>query len=137
MQETVPEVETIEESSITSEEITSSVSISESSDELSVEADGLHAELAENASEARVESFKCPTCSLVHAHSTNKHRSTDSFDMSVEDTVDMDFNPNCHCGVNELAHHGSDFGIDESEAESVASSAPIPDETSQKMSEMY
>jgi len=137
MQKTVPEVETIEESSVTSEDIASSVSINESRDEVTVEADGLQDSLSDAASRTEVNSFKCPTCNLAHSHGTNKHRANDSFDISIEETTDMDFNANCHCGVNELAEHGSDFGVSESEAESVASNAPIPDGISQKMSEMY
>lgn len=136
MTTTTSEVTQIEEPERqTTDDIASSVSVS--SDDVTVEADGLQASLSTHASEFSVNEFKCPTCSLVHHHTTNKHRATDSFDLSVEDTLEMDYNPNCHCAVNELARHGSDFGVDEDAAASVASSAPIPEATAQEMAHKY
>jgi len=131
MQNTVQEIEQTEQ---IRDEMPSSISVQSGE---SIEASGLHEALDEMASSFDVSGFKCSTCGLAHMHSTNKHRASDSFDMSVEDTADMDYNPNCHCGVNELARRGSDFGVDESEASSTASHAPIPDSATQEMNEQF
>lgn len=131
VQETIQEVE---QSEISDDELTSSVTVESG---VSVSADGLQAALNESASEASVTDFKCGTCGLTHGHGTNKHRATDSFDISMSDIDKMDYNPNCHCGVNELARHGSDFGVDESAASRTANSAPIPDDTRQEMNAEY
>jgi hypothetical protein len=121
-----------------SEPSTGTVSLPASSQsELRVEASGLHDSLEEVADSFDATGFKCPTCGLAHMHSTNKHRASDAFDISVETTAEMEYNPNCHCGVNELARRGSDFGIDESEATSTASHAPIPDSTTQEMNDRF
>lgn len=104
---------------------------------VSVDGGGLQNVLADAADSLDVTGFKCVKCSLQHGHDTNKHRSSDTFDVSESEAAKMDYNPNCHCGVNELARHGSDYGVDEASADSTASSAPIPDETRVQMDEQY
>jgi len=131
MQKTIQEVE---QSELMREEMESSVAIGNQS---IVEAGGLHDALEDMAREFDVTGFKCPTCGLAHMHGTNKHRASDAFDISVSDTADMDYNPNCHCGVNELARRGSDFGVDETAASSTAGHAPIPDSTTQEMNSKF
>lgn len=100
-------------------------------------ADALHASLDEVADGFDVKGFKCVKCGLAHMHDTTKHRSGDSFDMSDSDAASQDYNPNCHCGVQELGRRGSDFGVDENSAASTARSAPIPDETAREMNSQF
>jgi hypothetical protein len=115
-----------------------SVEGSASEDEgVSVEAMGLQAALDGIAEGYNVDGFKCSKCGLAHMHSTNKHRATDSFDMSDDEAASMEFNPNCHCGVQELGRHGSDYGVDEGSAASTAGSAPIPDDAAREMNESF
>lgn len=86
----------------------------------------LQAELAAIADSMDVSGFKCAheDCGLVHNHSTNKHRASDDFDMSDDEAADMEANPNCHCGLNELAHRG----VSDAPSPSTANNrAPIPD----------
>lgn len=99
-------------------------------------ADTLHGALNEMADDFRASGFKCvhEACGLVHGHDTTKHRSSDSFDMSDEEAADMEFNPNCHCGLNELARSGHDDAPSPSRANSTA---PIPDSASRAMDKMY
>ncbi len=131
MQKTIQEVE---QSELMRDEMKSSVSVST---EAGVDAGGLHDALEDMAHEFEVTGFKCTTCGLAHMHSTNKHRASDAFDISVSDTADMGYNPNCHCGVNELARRGSDFGVDETDASSTANHAPIPDSAMQEMNDKF
>ena len=103
-----------------------------------VEADGLFDTLDDIASDYDVAGFKCVSCGLAHGHDTNKHRASDTFELgATEAATSMDYNPNCHCGVQELARHGSDFGVDEAEASRIANDAPIPDEVAVQMNEKY
>jgi len=82
----------------------------------------VEAEAAEAAADLSVTSFKCAGCGLSHGHATDKHRASDSFDMSHEEAgTEMGTNPNCHCGANELAARNVPG------AESTASSAPVPE----------
>lgn len=86
----------------------------------------LQGALGEIADSMDVSGFKCAheKCGLVHNHSTNKHRASDSFDMGDEDAASMEANPNCHCGLNELARTGGDETPSPSRANDMA---PIPD----------
>lgn len=86
----------------------------------------LQAELGEMADSFGVGGFKCahPECGLVHGHDTNKHRASDDFDMSEDEAADMEANPNCHCGLNELAHRDVDDAPTPSRANDMA---PVPD----------
>lgn len=133
MQETITEVEQTEVSEL-DDEMASSVEVSA---DTSVDAAGLHATLDEAASEMSVRDFRCTECGIAHGHSTNKHRATDTFDISLDSVTEMEFNPNCHCGANEMARRADEFGVDESKARSTASSAPIPDETVQQMNKLF
>lgn len=96
----------------------------------------LHSALGEMADGFDVRGFKCARedCGLVHGHDSTKHRASDSFDMSDEEAASMDFNPNCHCGLNELARRGHEGAPSPSRANSTA---PIPDETSRAMDQMF
>lgn len=101
-------------------------------------AEALHGELGDIADGFDVAGFKCVKCGLAHMHDTTKHRSSDSFDVSeTEAATGQDYNPNCHCGVNELARRGSDFGVDETRAASTARSAPIPDDAAREMNAQF
>lgn len=100
-------------------------------------ADALHDTLDDAADGFDVAGFKCVKCGLAHMHDTTKHRSSDSFDMSESDAASQDYNPNCHCGVQELGRRGSDFGVDERSAASTAKSAPIPDEAAREMNAQF
>lgn len=109
-----------------------------SSSEMSIEAGGLQEALGTIAEGFSVRGFKCAKCGLSHSHSTNKHRASDSFDsMDAEDAASMEYNPNCHCGVQELGRHGSDYGVSESDAGRTAGSAPIPDDAARQMNEQF
>jgi uncharacterized cupin superfamily protein len=94
-------------------------------------AEQLQAELDSTADSMNVRGFKCAheSCGLVHGHSTNKHRAGDSFDMSDSEAADMEANPNCHCGLNELARRG----IASKSPSQANRSAPIPDEMSRHL----
>lgn len=106
--------------------------------EVSLDGSGALMETVEsNARSFDVSGFKCTECGLAHMHDTNKHRASDSFDVSEDAVADMEYNANCHCGVNELARHGSDFGVDEHAASQTAGCAPIPDETTREMDERF
>jgi len=54
-----------------------------------------------------VSGFECPVCGLNHSHADTKHdiRADDrtGFNVSAEFADEMEYNPYCHCGVNELA----------------------------------
>lgn len=104
---------------------------------LSVQAAGLQEALGRVADGFDVGGFKCAKCGLAHMHDTDKHRASDSFDMSEDEAASMEYNPNCHCGVQELARHGSDYGVDESSASRTASGAPIPDDAAREMNEAF
>lgn len=100
-----------------------------------VDADGLQQSLAEVADTFDVTGFKCVKCGLTHMHDTMKHRLSDTFDISGEDSSSMDYNPTCHCGLQEAGRVGSEYGIDEGSAADKAGNAPIPPETSREMDE--
>lgn len=134
MNKTIQEVEQTEVEQM-QEEVQSSIQVEDGSTK--VEAGSLHAELDDSVEDFRVSGFKCAQCGLAHMHDTNKHRASDSFDMTDDEAASMDYNPNCHCGVNELARRGSDFGVDERSAAGTASGAPIPDATTQEMNSKY
>lgn len=96
------------------------------------ETDGLEElqdELVGIAESFRVGDFKCDACGLAHGHDTNKHRISDSFDISPEEAAEMTMNPNCHCGYNESAHRGDVYGIDGPNPQAAARRAPIPEGT--------
>lgn len=106
----------------------------ESMTSLSVKTNGLHDQLEDIADSFNVDGFKCVKCNLVHGHDTTKHQLSGSFDIDETDSAtELEYNPVCHCGVHEAARHGSDVGIDEDAASSVAGDAPIPPETSREM----
>jgi len=60
---------------------------------------------ADRVSSASINDFECPVCGLTHGHSDTKHDIRDRGELAVtDDFADrMNFAPNCHCGVNELA----------------------------------
>lgn len=103
----------------------------------SVSADGLHDSLHEIADSFDVTGFKCVKCGLAHMHDTTKHRLSDDFDVDESIAADMTYNSVCHCGLQEAGRHGSDLGLDESEAARKAGSAPIPPEASREMNEQF
>lgn len=107
------------------------------SSDLSVKANGLQKSLDTVADGLSVRGFKCAKCGLAHMHDTNKHRATDSFDMGDSEAADMEFNPNCHCGVQALARNGSDYGVDERSAATTARSAPVPDEATRELNAKF
>lgn len=100
---------------------------------VSVEASGLQDSLSEIADSFDVTGFKCVKCNLTHMHDTLKHRLSDDFDISDEESASHNYNPVCHCGVQEAGRRGSDMGIDEGKASGIAESAPIPPEASREM----
>lgn len=102
-----------------------------------IDADGLQETLHEIADSFDVTGFKCVKCGLVHQHDTTKHRLSDSFDIDDSDTSDIEYNSVCHCGLQEAARHGDDFGVDEQDARSTASNAPIPPESSKELDEKF
>jgi hypothetical protein len=127
-------METIEQTQVEQSELTNETF--EVSAETSVDANGLHSSLEDVADSFDVTGFKCVKCDLAHMHDTTKHRLSDTFDsFDSDDATDTEYNSTCHCGVQEAARRGSDFGISESEATSIAKNAPIPPETSRQMSE--
>jgi hypothetical protein len=95
-------------------------------------AEQLHGALDETADSFNVGGFKCAheECGLVHTHDTTKHRASDDFDMSEEEAASMEANPNCHCGLNELARRGVDGAPSPSRANSMA---PIPSSMSRHL----
>lgn len=103
----------------------------------SVEASGLHETLSEIADTFDVTGFKCVKCGLAHMHDTTKHQLSKDFDISDEDSAYMEYNPVCHCGLQEAGRHGSDMGIDEGSAARTAGNAPIPPEASREMNEQF
>jgi len=107
------------------------------SSDLSVEAGGLQKSLDTVADGFSVRGFKCAKCGLAHMHDTNKHRATDSFDMGDSEAADMEFNPNCHGGVNQLARNGSEYGVDEWSATKTAKNAPVSDEATRELNEKF
>lgn len=92
----------------------------------------LQSELVEMADSFTVGGFKCAheECGLVHGHATDKHRAGDSFDMTDGETAGMEANPNCHCGLNEVAKRGVDGAPTPSEANRTA---PVPDSMSRHL----
>jgi hypothetical protein len=96
----------------------------------------LHSELGAMADSFNVGGFKCAheECSLVHEHDTTKHRGSDSFDMSESEAASMEANPNCHCGLNELAHRGVGDAPSPSRANE---RAPIPDSMARHLDSMF
>jgi hypothetical protein len=103
----------------------------------SVDASGLQESLTEIADTFDVTGFKCVKCGLAHMHDTTKHQLSKDFDISDEDSAQAEYNPVCHCGVQEAGRHGSEMGVDEQSAASVADNAPIPPEASREMNEQF
>jgi len=116
------------------ESIPSSVTFS---GETVVEVPGLHQTLDGVASEFRVTGFKCAECGLAHMHDTNKHRASDTFDVSFEDAASHTTNPNCHCFLHEAKHRGDEMGVDPSRAAEIAESAPIPDSMAKRLESSF
>jgi len=60
---------------------------------------------ADRVSSADINDFECPVCGLTHGHGDSKHDIRDRDELAVRDDFAdrMNFAPNCHCGVNELA----------------------------------
>jgi hypothetical protein len=50
-----------------------------------------------------VSGFECQVCGLNHSHDDRKHDVRDIFGVTEAFADQMEFNPFCHCGVNELA----------------------------------
>jgi hypothetical protein len=105
--------------------------------ETSVDASGLHQTLDAVASDFRVTGFKCAECGLAHMHDTNKHRASDTFDLSFDDASSHTTNPNCHCFLHEAKHRGEDMGVDPSRAAEIAESAPIPDSMAKRLESAF
>jgi len=103
----------------------------------SVDTGNLQERLGDMADDFDVTGFKCVKCGLAHMHDTTKHRLSDTFDVSDEDAASLDYNSVCHCGVQEAGRHGSDVGIDEGKAASIAGDAPIPPEASREMDAQF
>ena len=99
-------------------------------------AEQLHAALDETADSFDVSGFKCAheDCGLVHTHDSTKHRASDDFDMSESEAASMEANPNCHCGLNELARRDVNGAPSPSRANSMA---PIPNEMSRHLDSMF
>jgi hypothetical protein len=99
-------------------------------------AEQLHGALDEMADSFDVSGFKCAheDCGLVHTHDSTKHRASDDFDMSESEAASMEANPNCHCGLNELARRGVSGAPSPSRANSMA---PIPNEMSRHLDAMF
>lgn len=53
--------------------------------------------------QAKVRDFQCPVCGLSHGHSDSKHDIRTAVNVTEQFAEMMQFNPACHCGVNELA----------------------------------
>lgn len=104
-----------------------------SADAVTVDASSLQSTLSDVADSFDVTGFKCVKCNLVHMHDTMKHRLTDTFDVSEEIAAAMNYNSVCHCGPHEAARRGSEFGVDESSAASIADMAPIPTDIRREM----
>jgi hypothetical protein len=96
----------------------------------------LHGTLDDVASDFDMGGFKCAheECGLVHEHDTTKHRASDDFDMSESEAADMEANPNCHCGLNELAQRDVSGAPTPSKANR---RAPIPDSMSRHLDAMF
>lgn len=58
---------------------------------------------AERLDSVNVDDFECPVCGLSHGHSDDKHDIRPTFNVDASFAERMEFAPNCHCGVNELA----------------------------------
>jgi hypothetical protein len=56
-----------------------------------------------SGSRSRVSNFECQVCGLNHGHDDRKHDIRSIFGVTEEFADQMEFNPYCHCGVNELA----------------------------------
>lgn len=97
------------------------------------QAQELQGMLEDAADSFTVTGFKCAheECGLVHGHATNKHRTSDSFDVSPAEASEMEANPNCHCGLNEAAHEGLQGAPDPTAANE---KAPIPESMSEHLS---
>jgi len=102
-----------------------------------VDAGDLHETITDIADTFDVTGFKCVKCGLAHMHDTTKHQLSKEFDISDDDSAEMEYNPVCHCGLQEAGRHGSDMGIDEGSAARAADSAPIPPEASREMNEQF
>lgn len=99
--------------------------------------DGLVETLQATATDFRVTDFKCAKCGLPHGHDTDKHRASDSFALTHDEAAGMEFNPNCHCGYNELAHRGkSEYGVTDAPSPASASdTAPTPNHVQRQLRE--
>lgn len=79
------------------------------------------------AAHARVGGYKCQKCNLAHTHDTDKHRASDSYGLTHEDAAGMEFNPNCHCGLHNVAHRSGELGVSDAPTPSRANDlAPVP-----------
>lgn len=71
----------------------------------------LFEEAANRVPTASVNDYECPVCGLAHGHSDTKHDiradvddpNTAGFNVREDFAELMEFNPACHCGLNELA----------------------------------
>lgn len=99
-------------------------------------AEQLHGSLDEMAGSFSVSGFKCAheDCGLVHTHDTTKHRASDDFDMSESQAASLEFNPNGHCGLSELARRDVHGAPSPSQANK---KAPVPSSVSRKLDKMY
>jgi len=92
----------------------------------------LQAAIGSLADSMDVRGFKCAheQCGLVHSHDTNKHRASDDFSMSEDEAADMEANPNCHCGLGELARRDVKDAPSMSKANDMA---PVPESMSRHL----
>jgi len=93
----------------------------------------LEAELERTAEGFSVSGFKCTQCGLAHGHDTDKHRASDSFAMNHEEAGQMDFMPNCHCGVHALSRGRGPESVDHASARQTADEAPVPESVQRQL----
>lgn len=60
-------------------------------------------EAAARVGDIELHDFECSVCGQTHGHDDRKHDIRQSFNVLPEFAEDMEFDPKCHCGVNELA----------------------------------
>lgn len=115
-------------------------------DEVDGDLKGVLEEAAGMVSAATVSGFECPVCGLNHGHPDDKHDIRDAFDVAADFADEMQYNPYCHCGVNELAmlldfydeieapvftdepfFSSKDFDRRVEQINSASDSAPVPD----------
>jgi len=67
-----------------------------------VDAGDLHETITDIADTFDVTGFKCVKCGLAHMHDTTKHQLSKEFDISDDDSAEMEYNPVCHLVYRKL-----------------------------------